>query len=102
MQENDKTDELTLDTFKVLNLLKDPAFYASLIPVLMILLPTSARVWLIENQAVLIPLGVVLAGHFGVRIMGVKEVGAYTQMVAMPIEVIEIPNDASGLEDNDE
>lgn len=65
----EEESEISVDTFKVKQLVRDPAFYAALLP----LIP-GLREWAAENWAVLSPLLVVLAGHFLVRRESVRAI----------------------------
>jgi hypothetical protein len=50
----------------VMKLWKDPAFYVALVTALLHIVPEVGE-WEKQNREALIPLYIVLAGHFGVR-----------------------------------
>ena len=81
----DARPTITLDRFKVLALLKDPAFYAALLPLVLANLPAELTSWFEVNRTLLIPIGVVLAGHFGVRIAGTLAAGRAAAAIAPEI-----------------
>ena len=55
-----------LEALDVLALVKDPALYIALAAIVMRLIPAVGE-WHEENKDVMIPLYLVLAGHFGIR-----------------------------------
>lgn len=73
--------EITLDCFKVRALLRDPAFYAALLPIAASIHPPIGA-WVLEHKEAFYPMGVVLGGHFAVRTAGALSAGRVGAAVA--------------------
>lgn len=97
MPESEQQHEvISVDTFRVKSLLRDPAFYAALGSVLSALEP-RVGVWVQANWILLTPLLIVLTGHFVVRVTGARELGRLAS--SSPEEVVlRMPDDPEGLE----
>lgn len=75
---------ITVDCFRVKALLRDPAFYVSIAPLLAAQFPDVAA-WFDANRILLAPLLLVLGGHFLVRMRAAAALGQATAAVGPEI-----------------
>lgn len=77
------------ETFKVKALLRDPAFYAVLIPVLAPLLPGDVKLYVEANREAFLALYGYLGLHMGIRMVGAHAAGK-TAVAVEPVVATEL------------